>query len=139
MPHTPLALGFAILAADGSHAVFMDKRKLGRTEPRPISPSLPTCDAPGDLEAPIAALAKAGAKIALDPVLAADRLRTLVEDNGGTVVAAPDPARLPARHQEPAPRSPAPAPRTAAMARRSPSFCAGSTARSRARSTRSPS
>ncbi|TIU44391.1 MAG: aminopeptidase P family protein, partial [Mesorhizobium sp.] len=50
---------------------------------------------PGEFEAAIAALAKSGAKIALDPVLAADRMRMLVEDNGGTVIAAPDPARIP--------------------------------------------
>ena len=28
VPHTPLALGFAILAADGLHQLFMDQRKL---------------------------------------------------------------------------------------------------------------
>ena len=50
---------------------------------------------PSALEAEIAALAKGGAKIALDPVLAADRLRTLVTENGGAVVTAPDPARIP--------------------------------------------
>lgn len=94
VPHTPLALGFAILAADGSHAVFMDKRKLGRTEEAYLT-QLADIKAPGELEAAVAELAKSGAKIALDPVLAADRLRALIEDNGGTVVSAPDPARLP--------------------------------------------
>lgn len=94
VPHTPLALGFAILAADGSHAVFMDKRKLGRTEEAYLT-QLADIKAPSKLDDAVAALAKSGAKIALDPVLAADRLRALIEDNDGTVVAAPDPARLP--------------------------------------------
>jgi Xaa-Pro aminopeptidase len=94
VPHTPLALGFAILAADGSHAVFMDKRKLGRTEEAYLT-QLADIKAPGKLDDAVAALVKSGAKIALDPVLAADRLRALIEDNGGTVVQAPDPARLP--------------------------------------------
>jgi len=94
VPHTPLALGFAILAADGSHAVFMDKRKLGRTEEAYLT-QLADIKAPSKLDDAVAALAKSGAKIALDPVLAADRLRALIEDNGGTVVQAPDPARLP--------------------------------------------
>lgn len=94
VPHTPLALGFAILAADGTHAIFIDKRKLGRTEQAYLT-QLADIKAPGDLEETVATLANSGAKIALDPVLAADRLRALVEDNGGTVVAAPDPARLP--------------------------------------------
>lgn len=94
VPHTPLALGFAILAADGSHAIFLDKRKLGRTEEAYLT-QLADIKAPGELESAVAALAQSGAKIALDPVLAADRLRALIEDSGGTVVAAPDPARLP--------------------------------------------
>ncbi|WP_269930379.1 aminopeptidase P family protein [Aminobacter sp. HY435] len=94
VPHTPLALGFAILAADGSHKVYLDKRKLGRTEEAYLT-QLADIEAPSRLEAALAALAKLGARIALDPVLAADRLRALIEDNGGTVVSAPDPARLP--------------------------------------------
>lgn len=94
VPHTPLALGFAILAADGSHALFLDKRKLGRTEAAYLT-QLADIKAPAELEAAVATLAKSGAKIALDPVLAAERLRALIEDNGGTVVSAPDPARLP--------------------------------------------
>ncbi|GAA4116724.1 aminopeptidase P family protein [Aminobacter aganoensis] len=94
VPHTPLALGFAILAADGAHAVFIDKRKLGRTEEAYLT-QLADIKAPGKLDDAVTALAKAGARIALDPVLAADRLRALIEDNGGTVVASPDPARLP--------------------------------------------
>ncbi|TGV60896.1 aminopeptidase P family protein [bacterium M00.F.Ca.ET.141.01.1.1] len=94
VPHTPLALGFAILAADGSHQLFMDSRKFSRQVAAYLT-QLADPHEPGEFEAAIAALAKSGAKIALDPVLAADRLRMLVEDNGGTVIAAPDPARIP--------------------------------------------
>lgn len=94
VPHTPLALGFAVLAADGRHAVFLDKRKLGRTEEAYLT-QLAAIRDPGDLENFIADLAGSGAKIALDPALAAERLRALIEDNGGTIVSAPDPARLP--------------------------------------------
>lgn len=94
VPHTPLALGFAILAADGSHQLFMDGRKFSRQVEAYLT-QLAEPHEPGEFEAAIVALAKGGAKIALDPVLAADRLRMLVEDNGGTVVAAADPARIP--------------------------------------------
>ncbi|TGV13292.1 aminopeptidase P family protein [Mesorhizobium sp. M8A.F.Ca.ET.173.01.1.1] len=94
VPHTPLALGFAILAADGAHQLFMDSRKFSRQVAAYLT-QLADPHEPGEFEAAIAALAKSGAKIALDPVLAADRLRMLVEDNGGTVIAAPDPARIP--------------------------------------------
>ena len=94
VPHTPLALGFAVLAADGSHQLFMDQRKFSRTVAAYLT-QLADLHEPGEFEAAIAALAKGGAKIALDPVLAAEKLKMLVEGNGGTVVAAPDPARIP--------------------------------------------
>ena len=94
VPHTPLALGFAILAADGKHQLFMDQRKFPRQVAAYLTQLADPHD-PGEFEAAIVDLAKSGAKIALDPVLAADRLRMLTEDNGGTVVLAADPARIP--------------------------------------------
>ncbi len=94
VPHTPLALGFAILAADGPHMLFMDKRKLP-IQTEAYLTQLIDLYAPGALEGELVNLAKSGARIALDPVLAAERLRMLVEDNGGTVVSLADPARLP--------------------------------------------
>ena len=94
VPHTPLALGFAILAADGKHQLFMDQRKFSRTVAAYLT-QLADLHEPGEFEAAIVALAQGSAKIALDPVLAAEKLRMLVEDNGGAVVLAPDPARSP--------------------------------------------
>ncbi|RWL46503.1 MAG: aminopeptidase P family protein [Mesorhizobium sp.] len=94
VPHTPLALGFAILAADGKHQLFMDQRKFPRQVAAYLT-QLADLHDPGEFEAAIVDLAKGGAKIALDPVLAADKLRMLTEDNGGTVVLAADPARIP--------------------------------------------
>ncbi|MDG4856121.1 MULTISPECIES: aminopeptidase P family protein [unclassified Mesorhizobium] len=92
--HTPLALGFAILAADGKHQLFMDQRKFSRQVAAYLTQLADPHD-PGEFEAAVANLAKGGAKIALDPVLAAEKLKMLVEGNGGTVVSAPDPARIP--------------------------------------------
>ncbi|PBC03204.1 aminopeptidase P family protein [Mesorhizobium sp. WSM3860] len=92
--HTPLALGFAILAADGNHQLFMDERKFSRQVAAYLT-QLADLHDPGAFEAAVAELAKGGAKIALDPVLAAEKLKMLVEGNGGTVVSAPDPARIP--------------------------------------------
>ncbi len=94
VPHTPLALGFAILAADGKHQIFMDSRKFSRTVAAYLT-QLADLHEPGDFETAVAALAKDGAKIALDPVLAAEKLKMLVDDNGGAVVLAADPARIP--------------------------------------------
>jgi Xaa-Pro aminopeptidase len=94
VPHTPLALGFAVLAAEGPHLLFIDKRKL-TIKTRSYLTQLCELRQPSALETEIAALAKGGAKIALDPVLAAERLRMLVVGNGGTVIKTPDPARIP--------------------------------------------
>ncbi|MDP3895277.1 MAG: aminopeptidase P family protein [Mesorhizobium sp.] len=94
VPHTPLALGFAVLAAKGEHLLFMDKRKLPR-ETEAYLTQLADLRAPGMLDDELVRRARTGAKIALDPALAAERLRMLIEDNGGTVVSMPDPARLP--------------------------------------------
>ncbi|MDX8467584.1 aminopeptidase P family protein [Mesorhizobium sp. VK23B] len=92
--HTPLALGFAILAADGKHQLFMDPRKFSRQVAAYLTQLADPHD-PGEFEAAIAGLADDGAKIALDPVLAAEKLKMLVEGNGGKVISAADPARIP--------------------------------------------
>jgi len=91
--HTPLALGFALVAANGEHVLFMDQRKFS-LEVKAYLTQLCTLSAPSTLEKELRAKADAGARIALDPSLAAEKLRLLAAD-GGTVVEAPDPARLP--------------------------------------------
>ncbi|RUZ48354.1 aminopeptidase P family N-terminal domain-containing protein, partial [Mesorhizobium sp. M7A.F.Ca.US.007.01.1.1] len=60
VPHTPLALGFAILAADRSHQLFMDKRKFSRQVAAYLT-QLAEPHEPGEFEAAITALAKSGA------------------------------------------------------------------------------
>jgi len=94
VPHTPLALGFAILAADGRHQLFMAGKKFSRTVAAYLT-QLADLHEPAGFERAVAALAKADARIALDPTLAAEKLRALIADNGGTVAEAPDPARIP--------------------------------------------
>ena len=94
VPHTPLALGFAILGADGNHRLFLDKRKLPRTTEAYLT-QLAELKAPSSLDDELAALARSGARVALDPALAAEKLRLVVEAAGGAVVRAADPCRLP--------------------------------------------
>jgi len=94
VPHTPLPLSFAVLAADGTHRLYIDKRKLSIT-PEAYLTQLAELRLPDALEGDLIALAQSGAAVALDAGLAAERLRMLVEDNGGKVVLATDPARLP--------------------------------------------
>jgi Xaa-Pro aminopeptidase len=94
VPHTPVPLGFALLAADGSHRIYLEPGKLG-IEQRAYLTQLAELRRPADLEPDLAAVARDGGTVALDPALAAERLKLIVEDAGGTIVEAPDPARIP--------------------------------------------
>jgi Xaa-Pro aminopeptidase len=94
VPHTPLVLAFAILSADRLPLLFLDPAKLD-IETEAYLTQLADLRAPDALEPELRRLAGDGAAIALDPQLAAERLRLLVEEAGGRIVKAPDPARLP--------------------------------------------
>lgn len=94
VPHTPLALGFAILKDEGLPLVFLDKRKL-TIETEAYLTQLADILPPNSLEEALAKISADGAKVSLDPQLAAEKLRMIIESNGGTVVNLPDPARLP--------------------------------------------
>jgi Xaa-Pro aminopeptidase len=94
VPHTPLALGFAVIAADGRHAFYMDERKLTGEAGRQVA-ALATVREPSQLEEDVRARAASGERISLDPQLAAERLRLLISEAGGMVIEASDPARLP--------------------------------------------
>ena len=94
VPHTPLALCFAIIKAEGEPLLFLDKRKLPiKTEAylNQLCALMP----PSALEEELGKLSGNGASIALDPTLAADQLRRIVESAGGKVIEVADPARLP--------------------------------------------
>ena len=94
VPHTPLALAFAILRADAEPLLFIDKRKLPiKTEAylNQLCALMP----PSALEEELVKLSSNGASVALDPLLAADQLRRIIEKAGGKVVEAPDSARIP--------------------------------------------
>ncbi|MEO4000134.1 aminopeptidase P family protein [Mesorhizobium sp. CAU 1732] len=94
VPHTPLALGFAIHCADSLPKLFLSRDKLTIETDAYLTQLADICD-PATLEQELANLASNGAKVAIDPAISADRLRMIVEDNGGTVLGLPDPARLP--------------------------------------------
>ncbi len=94
VPHTPLALAFAILSAEGEPRVYIDKRKLP-IETEAYLTQLSTLRPPSALEDDLAGLATGGVAIGLDASLASEKLRLVVEAAGGTVVPLADPARLP--------------------------------------------
>lgn len=92
--NTPLPLCFAIVAADGAPEIFIDERKLA-IEPRAYLTQLAKLSPPVALETALAQRADNGEAILLDPALAAEKLRLIVEAAGGTVIEGKDPARLP--------------------------------------------
>ncbi len=92
--NTPLPLSFAIIPAQGEPELFIDERKLA-IEPRAYLTQLARLAAPADLEGNLSARAVKGEAILLDPALAAEKLRLIVDSSGGSVIEGKDPARIP--------------------------------------------
>ncbi len=94
VPHTPLALSFAILHETGRPQLFIDKKKLN-IETHAYLVQLADLHAPEELENAVAEIARKGEVIMLDPELAAHRFAQIIKQNDGKIVEAKDPARLP--------------------------------------------
>ncbi|WP_027231883.1 aminopeptidase P family protein [Phyllobacterium sp. UNC302MFCol5.2] len=92
--NTPLPLAFALIPASGEPLLFIDKRKLP-IETEAYLTQLSTLRAPSTLEGDVAAFAAGGKTVMLDPALAAEKLRLIIEQAGGKVTDGLDPARLP--------------------------------------------
>ena len=85
VPHTPLPLSFALVAADGKPTLFIDGRKLSN-EVRDTLSGLTDIAEPGALTEALAAAGKAGQRVMIDPSLAGQALYDAVVDAGGSVV-----------------------------------------------------
>ncbi len=94
VPHTPHPLARAIVPAEGLPVLFIDKRKAPITEEAYLT-QLANLAPPSEFGRHLAALAAEGRRILLDPDLAPYALTRLITESGGTVVEAPDPARIP--------------------------------------------
>ncbi len=92
VPHTPLALGFALFGAEGAPILFMDKRKMPM-ETEAYLTQLATLRPPSSFGDHLSGIAK-GDVLALDTSLAADEIRNLIASAGGTVKPMADPAAL---------------------------------------------
>lgn len=92
--NTPLPLSFAVIAANGEHILFIDKRKLP-IETEAYLTQLTKIVAPNLMESTLAQLAGEGIAFMLDPALAAEKLRMIITQANGTVIEGADPARLP--------------------------------------------
>lgn len=94
VPRTPHPLGRALIHAEGKPDLFLDRRKTG-IEAEAYLGQLSNQKKPSDLVPALQALARKGGKIAVDPDLAPFALVRLIADEGGQIVEAQDPARLP--------------------------------------------
>ncbi|MEJ1120267.1 aminopeptidase P family protein [Phyllobacterium sp. CCNWLW109] len=92
--NTPLPLAFALIPANGEPLLFIDKRKLPM-ETEAYLTQLATLRAPSTLDNDVADFAAQGHTVMLDPALAAEKLRLIIEKAGGKIVEGLDPARLP--------------------------------------------
>ncbi|BBF91620.1 aminopeptidase P family protein [Blastochloris tepida] len=92
--HTPLPLGWALIAREGRPLLFLDPRKLAG-EVRGALADAAILAEPAELEPQLSALAATGATIHFDRASAPDRLVGVVERAGGSAGLGDDPiARL---------------------------------------------
>ncbi|MDR6102662.1 Xaa-Pro aminopeptidase [Agrobacterium larrymoorei] len=94
VPHTPHPLARAIIHAAGKADLFLDERKLNG-EVKDYLNGLVTLHAPTEIELTLRGLAENGASILVDADVVPVALTRLITDNGGTVVEATDPVKLP--------------------------------------------
>ncbi|MDP3694168.1 aminopeptidase P family protein [Bradyrhizobium sp.] len=91
--HTPLPLSYALVPKEGRPTVFIDHRKLSNSARDHLEQSADV-EEPDALTPKLAALAQAGAAIALDSATAADALSRLILAAGGRPVRGNDPVSL---------------------------------------------
>ena len=94
VPHTPHPLSRAIISASGAAEIFIDRRKIGPEQSEVIA-ALATIRAPSNLLHRLAEICGDGSKVMVDPDLTPLALTQAIEQAGGVVVEAADPAKLP--------------------------------------------
>jgi Xaa-Pro aminopeptidase len=90
VPHTPLALAFAIVPRQGRPSLYLDGRKLSNAV-RDALEALADVRQPEDFPRELAALGEAHQTVRLDQASAVEALARIVTDAGGKVTRAADP------------------------------------------------
>lgn len=98
LEHTPLALGFALLRADGSLDLFMEPAKLGEAVRAHLGNAV-TCLPPAALPATLAGMA--GQVVRIDPDITPAWFAASLRDAGATLRPGEDPVRLPRARKNP--------------------------------------
>ena len=99
--HTPLPLGFAIVAKSERPTLFLDPGKLGTRETAALM-KIVVVAAPATLDETLRALGEAGQTVLFDAATVPARLTRLVEGAGGTARAGTDPIALMKARKNPA-------------------------------------
>ncbi|MBV9827183.1 MAG: aminopeptidase P family protein, partial [Alphaproteobacteria bacterium] len=94
VPHTPLPLSLAVLRADGSVTLFIDRRKLTPGLDRHLGNGV-TIEAPERFGPALDELAKQGGRIQVDPGMAASWVFDRLGAAGARILRAADPCMLP--------------------------------------------
>ena len=94
LPSTPHPLSRAILPVQGRPTLFIDFRKLG-IEVKAYLTQLADLMPPESFDEALALLGRDKARVMVDPGVAPHAVALAVEKAGGSVIEAPDPARLP--------------------------------------------
>ncbi|HEX3954087.1 MAG TPA: aminopeptidase P family protein, partial [Stellaceae bacterium] len=94
VPHTPLPLSFAILRAEASVTLFIDRRKLTPGLERHLGNAV-AIEAPERLGPALDALAKSGGRVQADPASAASWVFDRLNAAGAQIIRAADPCQLP--------------------------------------------
>ena len=90
LPHTPVALGFAIVPREGRPALYLDGRKLGN-DVRHRLEELAEVRGETEFERDLGALGGEKRAVRIDPAACPDAIARLVTGNGGRIVRASDP------------------------------------------------
>jgi Xaa-Pro aminopeptidase len=90
IPHTPVALAFAVVPKEGRPAIYIDGRKLGN-DVRHALEELAEVREPFQFERDLAALGEGKRSVRLDPASCPEAIARLIERNGGIVVRGSDP------------------------------------------------
>ncbi len=94
VPHTPFALSFAIVQANGRPELFIDGRKLSNSVRDKLETVADVREA-RDFSVRLSELGSAKRKVLYDKDGSAEAIARLVEDAGGTIVEGADPIALP--------------------------------------------
>jgi Xaa-Pro aminopeptidase len=90
LPHTPVALAFALVPRAGRPTLYIDSRKLGN-DLRHRLEAFTAVRAETEFERDLAALGSAKQAVRLSPAACPDAIARLIADNGGRIVRARDP------------------------------------------------